>query len=235
MKKVLASWGPGRFDALLDKDGKALRPDGKQAGTLIPPAFGLAGVNLHTWTGFGSVPYWNAYVASTEMHGRARSSTRGWATRRSTRCRPRPARTTSRCAGRPTRRRRSCRRCTTTSCRSRRPKAPGGLVRQGRRRPGQGAVLRQGRLRALPRAAAVHRARAQRARARRDRRRQLPGRPLADQDVPDGAARRPVGHQKGGFYHDGRFATLDGRRQPLRRPLQAGAHQGRKSTTSSNT
>ncbi|HVS25814.1 MAG TPA: hypothetical protein VHE58_00645 [Burkholderiales bacterium] len=69
VKKVLASWGPGRFDAELDKDGKALRPDGGQAGTLIPPAFGLAGVNLHTWTGFGSVPYWNAYVAATEMHG----------------------------------------------------------------------------------------------------------------------------------------------------------------------
>ena len=47
VKKVLASWGPGRFDAELDKDGKAFRPNGKQAGTLIPPAFGLAGVNLH--------------------------------------------------------------------------------------------------------------------------------------------------------------------------------------------
>lgn len=69
VKEVLTSWGPGRFDAELDKDGKAFRPDGKQAGTLIPPAFGLAGVNLHTWTGFGSVPYWNAYVGATEMHG----------------------------------------------------------------------------------------------------------------------------------------------------------------------
>ena len=69
VKQVLGSWGPGRFDAELDKDGKAFRPDGKQAGTLIPPAFGLAGVNLHTWTGFGSVPYWNAYVGATEMHG----------------------------------------------------------------------------------------------------------------------------------------------------------------------
>jgi mono/diheme cytochrome c family protein len=69
VRKVLTSWGPGRFDAILDKDGKAFRPDGGQAGTLIPPAFGLAGVNLHTWTGFGSVPYWNAYVAATEMHG----------------------------------------------------------------------------------------------------------------------------------------------------------------------
>jgi hypothetical protein len=71
VKKVLASWGPGRYDAELDKDGKALRPDGKQAGTLIPPAFGLAGVNLATWTGFGSLTYWNAYVAGTQMHGAA--------------------------------------------------------------------------------------------------------------------------------------------------------------------
>jgi hypothetical protein len=71
VKKVLASWGPGRYDAELDKDGKAFRPDGKQAGTLIPPAFGLAGVNLATWTGFGSLTYWNAYVAGTQMHGAA--------------------------------------------------------------------------------------------------------------------------------------------------------------------
>lgn len=69
LKKVLATWGPGCFDAELDKDGKALRPDGKRACTLIPAAFGLAGVNLHTWTGFGSVPYWNAYVGATEMNG----------------------------------------------------------------------------------------------------------------------------------------------------------------------
>src|ERR1043165_427920 len=69
VKKVLTSWGPGCYDAWLDKDGKGFRPDGGRACTLIPPAFGLAGVNLHTWTGAGSVPYWNAYVAVTEMHG----------------------------------------------------------------------------------------------------------------------------------------------------------------------
>ena len=69
VKKVLASWGPGCFDAELNIDGKGLRPDGKRACTLIPPAYGLAGVNLHTWTGFGSVPYWNAYVGVNEMHG----------------------------------------------------------------------------------------------------------------------------------------------------------------------
>ncbi len=69
VRTVLASWGPGKFDAELFLDGKAFRPDGKSAATLIPPAFGLAGVNLHPWTGWGSVPYWNAFVATLEMHG----------------------------------------------------------------------------------------------------------------------------------------------------------------------
>lgn len=67
--KVLNSWGPGHFDAELILDGKAFRPDGGNASVLIPPAFGLAGVNLHTWTGWGSIPYWNAFVATLEMHG----------------------------------------------------------------------------------------------------------------------------------------------------------------------
>jgi len=69
VRAVLQSWGPGRFDAELILDGKAFRPDGKSASTLIPPAFGLAGVNLHTWTGWGSVTHWNAFVANLEMHG----------------------------------------------------------------------------------------------------------------------------------------------------------------------
>lgn len=69
VRTVLNSWGPGKFDAELFLDGKAFRPDGKSAATLIPPAFGLAGVNLHTWTGWGSVTQWNAFVANLEMHG----------------------------------------------------------------------------------------------------------------------------------------------------------------------
>jgi hypothetical protein len=68
--KVLAAWGPGKFDAELFLDGKGFRPDGKSAATLIPAAFGLAGVNLHTYTGWGSVTYWNAFVANLEMHGK---------------------------------------------------------------------------------------------------------------------------------------------------------------------
>ncbi len=70
VRKVLASWGPGKFDAELLLDGKGFRPDGKTAATLIPPAFGLAGVNLHTWTGWGSITHWNAFVANLEMHGK---------------------------------------------------------------------------------------------------------------------------------------------------------------------
>jgi cytochrome c peroxidase len=70
VRKVLLAWGPGKFDAELFLDGKGFRPDGKTAAVLIPPAFGLAGVNLHTWTGWGSVTYWNAFVANLEMHGK---------------------------------------------------------------------------------------------------------------------------------------------------------------------
>jgi hypothetical protein len=70
VRKVLASWGPGKFDAELFLDGKGLRDDGQSAATLIPPAFGLAGVNLHTWTGWGNVTHWNAFVANLEMHGK---------------------------------------------------------------------------------------------------------------------------------------------------------------------
>ena len=70
VKKVLASWGAGKFDALLNLDGKAFRPDGKSSATLIPEAFGHAGENLHTWTGgWGGVTYWNAYVANLELAG----------------------------------------------------------------------------------------------------------------------------------------------------------------------
>lgn len=69
VRQVLLSWGPGKFDAELILDGKAFQPNGRSAATLIPPAFGLAGVNLHTWTGWGSVTHWNAFVANLEMHG----------------------------------------------------------------------------------------------------------------------------------------------------------------------
>jgi cytochrome c peroxidase len=70
VRAVLSSWGPGKFDAELFLDGKPFQPNGKSAAVLIPPAFSLAGVNLGTWTGFGSTTYWNALVANLEMHGK---------------------------------------------------------------------------------------------------------------------------------------------------------------------
>jgi hypothetical protein len=80
VRAVLNSWGPGKFDAELILDGKAFNPqqvtDGVVTGTnvpgatLIPNAFDLAGYNQHTWTGaWGTVSYWNAFVANLEMHG----------------------------------------------------------------------------------------------------------------------------------------------------------------------
>jgi hypothetical protein len=80
VKTVLNSWGPGKFDAELLLDSKAFNPqqvtDGVVTGTnvsgatLLPNAFGLAGYNQHTWTGaWGTVTYWNAFVANIEMHG----------------------------------------------------------------------------------------------------------------------------------------------------------------------
>lgn len=72
VRDVLESWGPGRFDAHLILDGKAFRPDGESGSVLIPPALGLGGVNLATYTGWGSVPHWNAFVGNLEMGGQGR-------------------------------------------------------------------------------------------------------------------------------------------------------------------
>ena len=81
VRAVLNSWGPGKFDAELFLDGKAFNPEQVTNGvvtgrnvpgaTLIPNARGLAGHNLHTWTGgWGTVTYWNAFVAVDELHGK---------------------------------------------------------------------------------------------------------------------------------------------------------------------
>ena len=80
VRNVLNSWGPGKFDAELFLDGKAVNPQQITNGivtgtnvsgaTLMPNARGLSGHNLHTWTGgWGTVTYWNAFVAVNELHG----------------------------------------------------------------------------------------------------------------------------------------------------------------------
>jgi hypothetical protein len=74
LRSVLALWGPGKFSAILFMDGKAFRPDGKIAANLIPAAFGLKDIDLTTYTGWGPISYWNAFVANLEMHGKGNFS-----------------------------------------------------------------------------------------------------------------------------------------------------------------
>jgi len=74
LRNVLDLWGPGKFSAILFMDGKAFRPDGKVAANLIPAAFGLKKIDLTTYTGWGDISYWNAFVANLEMHGKGNFS-----------------------------------------------------------------------------------------------------------------------------------------------------------------
>jgi CxxC motif-containing protein (DUF1111 family) len=48
--------------------------DGKNTPIVIPPAYGLLGVDKETYTAEGPVSYWNAYVAVTQMHGQGNFS-----------------------------------------------------------------------------------------------------------------------------------------------------------------
>src|SRR5437764_4396381 len=56
VEKVLHSWGPGNYDAELNEDGKAFRPDSKTEATVMPDALRLAGIHRHTKTVLGHVP-----------------------------------------------------------------------------------------------------------------------------------------------------------------------------------
>jgi len=62
-KAVYKSWGHGKYDPRFNQDGK----NGPQ---VIPPAYGLRGINRVTATGDGDqISYWNRYVAVTQMGG----------------------------------------------------------------------------------------------------------------------------------------------------------------------
>jgi hypothetical protein len=69
LRTVLGAWGPGKFNAGLMVDGIALRPDGSVASNLLPAAYGLSKDIYATYTGWGDVTYWNAFVSNIEMHG----------------------------------------------------------------------------------------------------------------------------------------------------------------------
>jgi mono/diheme cytochrome c family protein len=60
---VFNSWGPGKYDPRFNLDGK-------NKPAVIPPAYGLAGIDRITATGDGDqIEYWNRYVAVTQMGG----------------------------------------------------------------------------------------------------------------------------------------------------------------------
>lgn len=63
LKSIMRAWGEGRYDPRINQDNV-------NSPIVIPPAYGLRGVALETYTGEGPVSYWNAYVAVTQMHGR---------------------------------------------------------------------------------------------------------------------------------------------------------------------
>ena len=67
-KAVYASWGAGKYDPRYNFDGQ-------NDPTVIPPAYGLAGINSVIFTGDGkNLAYWNRYVAVTQMHGQGNFS-----------------------------------------------------------------------------------------------------------------------------------------------------------------
>ena len=62
-KAVYNSWGKGKYDARFNIDGL-------NKPTVIPPAYGLAGIHKVTFTGDGDeLAYWNRYVGITQMGG----------------------------------------------------------------------------------------------------------------------------------------------------------------------
>jgi mono/diheme cytochrome c family protein len=62
-KAVYNSWGPGKYDPRFNLDGV-------NGPVVIPPAYGLLGMNSIIYTGDGAdIAYWNLYVGVTQMHG----------------------------------------------------------------------------------------------------------------------------------------------------------------------
>jgi mono/diheme cytochrome c family protein len=67
VKAIYRSWGKGMYDPRFNQDEI-------NGPIVIPPAYGLAGVDSETFTGDGDVTrggisYWNRYVAVTQMGG----------------------------------------------------------------------------------------------------------------------------------------------------------------------
>jgi hypothetical protein len=70
-KAEFATWKPGEYDPRHHAfNGMNIVPlNSPTRPVLIPPAYGLAGVGFETYTGDGSISYWNGYVGVSQMGG----------------------------------------------------------------------------------------------------------------------------------------------------------------------
>jgi mono/diheme cytochrome c family protein len=70
-KAVFKSWGPGRYDPRLQVfDGaKLISLNSSTVPVVIPPAYGLRDITFETFTGDGTISYWNSYVGVSQMGG----------------------------------------------------------------------------------------------------------------------------------------------------------------------
>ena len=71
LKAEFSTWGPGKYDPRHHAfDGTNIFPlNSPTLPVLIPPAYGLRGVGFETYTGDGSISYWNSYVGVSQMGG----------------------------------------------------------------------------------------------------------------------------------------------------------------------
>ena len=70
-KRVYRRWKPGFYDPRLTAFNGTFSEvlNRTSLPVVIPPAFGLRGVGFETYTGDGSISYWNAYVGISQMGG----------------------------------------------------------------------------------------------------------------------------------------------------------------------
>jgi len=67
---VLNSWGEGRFDGALLLDGQPANAEGViQPASVIPAIYGLQEINPVSYTGYGDLEQWNNLVAIVELGG----------------------------------------------------------------------------------------------------------------------------------------------------------------------
>jgi mono/diheme cytochrome c family protein len=75
-KAEFSNWGPGKYDPRHHAfDGANILPlNSPSLPIVIPPIYGLKGVGFETFTGDGTISYWNSYVGVGQMGGRGNFS-----------------------------------------------------------------------------------------------------------------------------------------------------------------